>query len=671
MNSKVCASPAQPPRKAPTLAVLIGVTLLGAASWTGAQTGDLFEMSIEELGQISVVSMARRAEELTESAAAVYVITAEEIRRSGARTIPDALRLAPGVEVARNGTSSWTISMRGFNSDLSNKLLVLIDGRSVYSPLYAGVFWDAQDTLLADIDRIEVIAGPGGTIWGTNAVNGVINIITRSAADTHGFYAETGGGRGEEGFAALRYGGAIGESVDARVYVKHFERDNSSLSDGADVRDEWRGSQAGFNLRWEATDNDTVTLRGDVYDSEQDVLTRGDFTIGTLPDEDVPGAVDVEGHNIVGRWRRTLAGGGGTRLQVYFDHTDRRIPGSFDEKRDTYDVDYQHDLTAYGRHRLTWGTGLRVTSDELDNTLFASFLPPERTDRTWTAFVQDRIAFRGEAVLLTVGSKFESNDYTGFEHQPSARVAWTVDTRQSIWGAVSRAVRTPARLNSDLRLFAPITDLPPPFYVNVNGDPAFESEELLAIEGGYRLLVTDALSFDVAVFDNEYDELQTTEFISQTVETDPVPHTLLTARIGNGMQGETYGGTAALTWQSTERWRLRFHYSRLEMDLRLKPGSSDTGALDIAGNSPKHQLAFHGVGELRNGLGIYAGARYVDALPNLGIPRHLTVDVSLGWSPTEKLSTSLTVRSLNDTRHVEYGPLAIDRSVFLSLAWRL
>ena len=657
------------------VSAVLALTILPHMTDSRAQsqgTAGLFEMTIEELGNLPVVSQARRVEPLDRSPAAAYIITGEEIRRSGVTTIAEALRLAPGVEVARNGTSSWTISMRGFNSDLSNKLLVLVDGRSVYSPLFAGVFWDAQDTLLADIDRIEVIAGPGGTIWGANAVNGVINIITRSPGETHGLYSEAGAGQGEEAFAALRYGAGIGEHIDARAYVKHFDRNLAVTPDGRDVLDDWQSAQAGFNLRWDGGRGDRVTLRGDVFDGEQHVLTRGDFTLGTFPGPDEPGTIDVEGYNVVARWRRDYDGGGFSRLQFFADHTDRRIPGSFDEARDTYDLDWQRDLAMVGRHALTFGAGLRMTTDELNNTTFASFLPVERTDRTASAFVQDRVEFRGGDMALILGSKFEHNDFTGFEHQPGIRYFWAIDERQSFWASASRAVRTPARLNTDIELLAPISSDPFLLYVNVFGNPDFESEELLAREAGYRVRFGTSLSLDFAAFDNEYDKLQTQEPAGPPIAVaGPPEYLLIPARMANGMRADTYGGTIAAAWQPLERWRLRLHYSQLEMDLSLKPGFVDTGALSIAGNSPERQIAVHAFADIGRGLRFYAGARYVSALPNQNLDSRVALDTSLSWRATDRLEAALTVRNLNDSRHIEFGDGALERSIYLRLAWTL
>lgn len=630
----------------------------------------LFDMSIEELGAVRVTTMFRRAQSLEQTPASVFVITADEIRRSGVTSIPEALRLAPGVEVTRNGAHSWTISIRGFNSDLSNKLLVLLDGRSVYSPLYAGVFWDVQDTLLADVDRIEVISGPGGTAWGANAVNGVINIITKTGDEALGGYAQVGGGGREGGFAAFRYGATLGEHATARAYVKHHDRDATELPAGGSAFDDTQFTQAGFNVGWDVSDRDRLTIRGDVYDGAEGDILRGDFTIGTLPDFAVPGEIDVSGANLLARWRRRLENDASLRLQVFYDQTGREIPGSFNEDRETIDLDFQHDLAAHGRHTLAWGTGLRVTSDELDNTLFASFLPPNVTDRLLTAFFQDRIALSDGRYILTLGTKLESNDYTGFEHQPNARFTWLIDDDRSFWAAVSRAVRTPARLNTDLRLFAPIPGSSPPLYLNVNGNPEFAAENLLAYEAGYRLRIGADLSVDVAVFDNFYDELQSIEVEGISVVPTPVTHLVLAASLANGIEGETYGGTVVVNWQPLERWRLRFQYARLEMDLRNKPGSTDTGGLSLAGNSPNHQLSIYSSFELPQNLSLYAAARYVDSLPSIGIDSYLGVDFNLAWTPSERFRGSLTVQNLNDRRHLEFeNSTFVERSAYLRLVW--
>ena len=383
---------------------------LSAALWLTSTAfaqdgGRLFDLSLEELGQLQVTSVSRRPEQLNQAAASIYVITAEEIRRSGVTSIPEALRLAPGVEVARNGASEWTVSIRGFSSDLSNKLLVLLDGRSMYSPLFAGVFWDVQDTFIADIERIEVISGPGGTLWGANAVNGVINIITRSARDTQGGLLDVGAGN-EAQLAGFRYGWLINERMAARAYVKTAEHDATELADGRDAFDDWDMSRAGFALNWLPGAADAINMRANVYDGHEHALVRGDFTLGTLPQENLPGTVDLSGYNAAATWRRTLAPDASWSLRFYFDHTDRQIPGSFNEARDTFNFEYQLDLADRGRHDVILGAGFRSTSDDIGNTTFATFMPASRTGQTERAFLQDRIAVLARCRCSRLGDRW-------------------------------------------------------------------------------------------------------------------------------------------------------------------------------------------------------------------------------------------------------------------------
>jgi len=655
----------------------LGATALawaGAPVPAGAQDpGDLLELSIEELGQVQVTSVSRREESLNDAAAAVYVITGEEIRRSGVTSIPDALRLAPGVQVARNSSHSWTISMRGFSSDLSNKLLVMIDGRSVYSPLFAGVFWDAQDVLLEDIDRIEVIAGPAGTIWGANAVNGVINIITRSAWDTDGGLLLAGAGDEQELLAGLRYAGRIGEDIAARAYVKHSERDATRTPAGEEGSDDWDIAQAGFRLDWEVGEEDALTLQGDVYGADESALLRGEFTLGTLPEENVPGTIDIAGHNVLARWGRTLDRGGNFQLQLYYDRTERDIPGTYDESRDTFDVDFQHRIGLYGRHDLIWGAGLRTSSDTIANTTFATFDPASRKDRTYSLFVQDEINLNDRKVFLTLGSKIERNDYSGFEHQPSVRLTWLVTERQTFWAAASRAVRIPARLNEDLELYAPIPlpgfDLP--VYANVEGTDAFSPEELLAREAGYRVRLRDDLSIDLVLYHHEYDKLLTNEVLGplQTIA-GPPDYVVIPIALGNGLRGDTYGGTVAADWEALERWRLRFQYSRIDFDLDLRAGSADTNALNVAGNSPEQQTAAYSFLELPRNVTLFTGIRYVADLPNQNVPSYVSVDANVLWRVNARLAASLGLHNLNDEQHAEFGEgHEIERSAFAKVDW--
>jgi iron complex outermembrane receptor protein len=654
---------------APVWAFVAALAAQGGAAAQNAPS--LFDLSIEELGDLRVTSVSRRPEAQREAAASVYVITADDIRRSGVTTIPDALRLAPGVEVARNGSNEWTISIRGFSSDLSNKLLVLIDGRSVYSPLFAGVFWDVQDTLLVDIDRIEVVSGPGGTLWGSNAVNGVVNIITKSASETLGTFTEVLAGDEEELTADFRHGWSIGDALAARVFVKHFERDAAQLESGAPAVDGWRMDRAGFALEWEASDRDRIDVRADAYTGKEDALIRGDFTVGTLPGPSTPGTIDVAGRSVLVNWRRSLASDASVGVQFYYDYTDRQIPHSFNEARDTASLYLQHDVRDLGRHDLTWGGEVRTTQDDIGNTLFSTFMPPSRTDDTFSLYVQDRIELRRDKLYFTVGTKLEDNNYTGSEYQPNLRLLWLPNERQSVWGAVSRAVRVPARLNADLELFAPVGELQGlPFYVNVLGSDAFVSEEVLAHEAGYRLQLNERLSFDLAVFSNDYDLLQTQDVTGLGPQPGPPPYIVLTAMLANGMEGDTYGGTLAVDWQPFAPWRLRFSYAHLQMDLALKPGGGDPGALNVAGNSPQTQIGVRSYLELPGDWSLYTGARYVDELPAQDVPSYTAVDAGIEWHRSGRpLTVSVNVQNLNDARHREFGTTYIERSAYARATW--
>ncbi|MGH8196592.1 MAG: TonB-dependent receptor plug domain-containing protein [Steroidobacteraceae bacterium] len=652
---------------------------VGALAACGASAqpdaSDLLELSIEELANLRITSASRIAENLRDTPASVFVITADEIRRSGVTSIPEALRLAPGVEVARRSAYEWSISIRGFNSDLSNKLLVLIDGRSVYSPLYAGVFWDAQDTLLEDIERIEVISGPGGTLWGANAVNGVINIITRQAQDTRGGYGELLGGDEEQLIAGFRYGGTIGERVAARGYVKYLERDSTMASTGDDAVDAMRMSRAGFRLDWGGAEPDRFTVTGDVFQGETDGLFLDDFTIGTLPAGTFRDVVDISGANLLGRWERALGQGSDLQLQFYYDHTERDIPNTLDERRDTFDLDFQHHLPLGERQDFLWGLTYRESSDSIRNSLFASFEPPSRTTRRYGAFFQDRIALLPDRLYLTVGSKLGRNDFTGTEHQPSVRLAWRPDRRQTLWTAISRSIRIPSRLDDDLVLTIPAgaPGIPIPFYFVVTGSDDFQSEELIAYEAGYRFQQGENLSFDLALFHNEYDRLQTNEPDPPIIVLDPLlPHVIVPSHLANNMQGESIGGTFVANWQPLARWRLRFQYAYLGLDLVTVAPSQDVDRTVIAGNSPRHQAAIYSFLDLPQDFSFYAGVRFVDELPNQGVDAYAATDINLAWRFRPNVVVALAVQNLTDDTHPEFeagiGNL-IERSAYLKLDW--
>jgi len=433
-----------------------------------ASVGALKKLSMEELMDIEVTSVSRHPEKLLQAASAIQVITGEDIRRSGATSVPEALRLADNLDVAQQNSHDWNISARGFNTDLANKLLVLMDGRTLYTPLFSGVFWDVQDYLLEDLDRIEVISGPGGTLWGANAVNGVINITTKSAKETQGGFVELGGGTELQDFVGVRYGGTLAPNVYYRVYAKYFDRDNEVFGSGRDAADHWKMARSGFRVDAAGSAQNPLTLQGDVYSGDEGLPAGG--------------TNEVSGGNILGRWSHTFLDESDLSLQMYYDRTHISSPkasngfapaGILTDDLDTYDLDFQHHFRLGMQHRFTWGLGFRFTRDKVGNAPSVEFLPARLDQRLDSGFVQDEIALRTD-ITLTLGTKLEHNDYTGYETEPSGRLQWDATPKQMLWGAISRAVRTPSRIDRDL---VEPTFLAAPLPASIlDGGPNFTSE---------------------------------------------------------------------------------------------------------------------------------------------------------------------------------------------------
>jgi iron complex outermembrane receptor protein len=596
------------------------------------------KMDLDELMDVQVTTVSKRASTVGESAAAVTVITQDDITRSGATSIPEALRMAPGLEVAQIDSSTWAISARGFNNNTANKLLVLMDGRSVYTPLFSGVYWDVQDTMMQDIDRIEVIRGPAGSLWGSNAVNGVINVITKDSRDTQGLLLTGGGGTEERDFAAMRYGWSLGPDLTARVYAKHFERDDSDLPTGKGSGDAWFMSQTGFRMDWHPPSGDQLTLQGDAYDG-----TRGNGALGNT---------DLSGGNLLGRWSQNL-GQGDLKLQMYYDGTRRNIPYTYGETRNTFDVDFQYHLPI-GIHDLTAGLGYRWTGDNIINGANIQFTPDHRMENLYSAFIQDEIQLVPDRLRLTLGSKVEHNDFTGFEFQPSARLLWTIDKRQSAWAAVSRAVRTPTQLEEDLRIVVGP--------VSFDNDRNFKSEVVLAYEAGYRVEPVNWLSLDIAAFYNQYQNLS-------SVETAGFPH----LAVGNGINGQTYGVEVGTTVQATDWWTIHAANTYLEEQLQKDPTSSDLTSLSLTGSNPQFQSYVRSSMKLGNDVDLDLSVRYVSELASQNVPGYFTADARLAWRPNSHLELAVVGQNLFDNRHPEFitGGVRheIDRGVFGQLTY--
>lgn len=594
---------------------------------------DVRGMTIEQLMQISVTTVSRQDEALQTSAAAAYVLSREDIRRARVTSVPEALRLVPGVQVARVDANKWAVSIRGFNSRSANKLLVLVDGRSVYDPLFGGVFWEARDVALEEIERVEVIRGPGGTLWGTNAVNGVINIITRHARDTQGAQATVGAGTEERALAGARYGWRMGDAGHARVYADGFARDTGYSAAGA--HDDARLTRAGFRADWDVGGADKLMFKGDAYDG----LFGASLTGGGSQD------VEHQGQSLVARWTRDRPGGSQTMLQFWYDRL------AFDdvnlgEDRDTYDLEYQHAFEAGAVHRIVWGAGYRRTSDDIRNGPILAIVPSSRRDNLSSLFVQDEIGLAERTVRLTLGAKVERNDYSGTEWQPSARIAWVPDADNTFWGSVSRAVRSPSRLESDLSA--------PPLLM---GNPDMESEKLVAYEAGYRGRVAPQAWVDAAVFYNVYRNLLSTE---GTV-------------LGNKLRASTAGVELAGRWQTDPAWRYDVAYTYLNMDLAAEADSTDTtSAARIEGGSPRHQVTLRGAWTPSAAIEVDAALRYVDRLQPQNVPSYLVADIGIGWHPRRNVELSAVAQNLLDNHHPEQsGATAteVQRGYYVKLRW--
>jgi iron complex outermembrane receptor protein len=504
------------------------------------------ELSIEELMRVKIISVSKKPEPWFEAPAAVYVITGDNIRRSGVTSIAEALRMAPGVDVARNDAATWAVGVRGFTDVFNSKLLVLIDGRTVNSPFAGGVEWDVRDTPLEDIDRIEVIRGPGGTLWGNNAVNGVINIITKGARDTQGLLVSAGGGDFERAFGTLRYGGRIDDETFFRVYAKYFKREDFLLPNGDEAHDGWNMLRGGFRADWERAAANLFTVEGDIYSGEERAVTP--VPILTPPFGQVLSNNNVlAGGHLLGRWTHTLADNSETRLQIYYDRTERDHD-NFSETRDTVDIDSQYRFRLGLRQEIICGLGYRLQHDEIGSTFAASFDPDSRTMNLFNVYAQDEIELVKNRLSLTVGTKVEHNDFTGFEIEPSVRMKWTPTANQTVWAAVSRAVSTPARGPHDNRINVQAfpTDSTVAL-VSIFGNPDLQSEAVLAYELGYRLQPHPRLWFDVATFYNVYEHLLSVE------PGEPRPedsHLLIPFTTDDKLDGESYGAEVAARWQA-------------------------------------------------------------------------------------------------------------------------
>ena len=627
---------------------------------------DVTAISLEDLMNLKVTSVSKREQKLADAPAAIFVITQEDIRRSGARNIPEALRLAPGIEVARIDENKWAITSRGFNGRFANKLLVLIDGRSVYTPLFSGVYWNVQDLFLDDVDRIEVIRGPGATLWGANAVNGVINIITKEASATQKGLLTAEGGNELLGLGGVRYGGKVGRKTYYRAYSKYFKFDGSTDAAGRNVFDGWDATRGGFRIDSDSTADDSFTLQGDLYRGNYgETLTAPLLTAPYQTTFRNQG--DFSGGNVLGRWNHSFTKSK-TSLQLYYDRTNTAADSLLLDHQNIYDLDFQHDVRVAESNELIWGVGYRLTQDKIYPSNYVSLNPDHRNLSLFSAFTQDEFAFFKQRLRLTVGSKFEHNDYTGFEMEPNARFLWNVSNKQSVWAAVSRAVRTPARTEENMRLNANVIPPSPqslglPVLATVLGDPSFKSENLVAYEAGYRIQLGSTFSVDFASFHNSYSNLLSAEPKAMFVEPFPQPvHITLPLVAENKRSGSTHGAELFAEWKGLPRWKVSGSYSFLSMDIHGNPDSLDTTSANPGGSSPRHQYYLRSSIDLTKKFEQDVMLRYVHSLDNLAIPSYHSLDARLGWKPTANVEFAISGQNLTNNRHLEFRPDFISTS---------
>ncbi len=645
----------------------------------------LLDLSIEELMKVEVTTASRRAQKLTEVASAVFVITQDDIRRSGATNIPDALRMAPGVQVERVNTDRWAISIRGFNGVYANKLQVLIDGRSVYSPIFSGVLWEQQDTLIEDIERIEVIRGPAAASWGSNAVNGVINIITKKAADTQGTLLTAGGGTFEQGFVGARYGGKINEETPFRVYAKGFTRNNTQSLSGESVNDQWHSARGGFRLDHNRG-IDQFTLQGDIfYNSNGNVLNNNILSLDPTLNTQIRG--HHEGGNIRFRWDRTLSEHSAIMFQTYYDRSTTQLLPVGKTDAESFDVDFQHRFPLFDRHSVTWGTNYRLYHNKFFDTPIVKFSPLAQTNHLISAFVRDDITLIPERLQFTIGSRFERNDFTGWEIQPNARLMWTPNTENSIWMAVSRAIRTPSRAENDLISFKSgelrdIPGLPPlpfPIVAALQGTGNFNSEKLIAYELGYRHQLSPQASIDMAGFINDYSQLRDLSFGAFTLSTGLPRQLIAPISFNNQASALTYGFESSIDWKPVNNWRLQGSYSFLNLHVNsnelLKGSDPTTGGADKV--SPRHQFSFRSNYDFSERLQLNLWLRYTSNIAFYNIPSYVTMDAKLVFKPTRNTELFVVGQNLFSQNHQEIGPdtfptipSIIPRGIYAGAQWR-
>ena len=638
----------------------------------------LLSLSLEDLMEVEITSAFRKPQSLREVPAAVYVVTSEDIRRSGASSIPEILRMVPGVNVAKIDNGNWAVSIRGFNGLFSDKLLVLMDGRTLYSPLFSGTFWDVQDTMLEDIDRIEVIRGPGASSWGSNAVNGVINIITKDARSTTGGLISAGGGSLEKGFGAARYGFELGELGAVRFYAKAYEQGDQKDRNGHDAWDDRDMVRAGFRSDLELSDT-SFTLQGDIY-SGQGTSRIHTFDIDYINLDTIEPDIPVSGGNILTRLTHTTEAGHELSFRFYYDRASRKYDRLGSEDRDTIDFEFRHRFEFLDFNELSWGGSYRHSWDDLKFCRCSKvgfFDPAKRKDDFFSLFFQNEAKFLNDSLRVLLGVRFDNSTYSSLDVEPTARALYEIDPHQSIWLSVSKATRSPSRYNHDARWVLGATRIPGsphPAILAFIGDDSFDSEKLLAIEAGYRLSFSDRFSLDLSLFANFYDHLFTGR------RTDPVFHygyMLIPIEPENDGKGETYGLEVTGNYKPRKWWRMELSYSYMDYHYWIDSNNRDDSGLSAEYMvTPRHMVSLRSNLDISETLELDVWLRYIGSISLYGVPDYTGLDVRLGWHPIKGIELSIVGKDLLDPHHPEYvdnflhiQETEVPRSIYGKVTW--
>lgn len=656
------------------LTILIVAALFICPTYITAEETEILDLDLSSLMQIQITSAGRKKQKLVDVPAAVYVIDQEDIRNSGATYLPELLRLVPGLQVSRISAGKWAITSRGFNGTFSNKLLVQIDGRSVYSPAYSGVYWDMQTVILEDVERIEVIRGPGATLWGANAVNGVINVITKEASDSIGMLASGTIGEHEDGTASVRVGKQLSSDLYGRFYVNHHSEDSFTyLADESDAHDDWGITSGGFRLDSDLGLKNSWTLQGDLYDGKSHQQVYPYWEEGALLPQKVDDTIDLKGYNITGRWEHNNSEKNSITFQVYFDHTDRQEI-YIGQTHDTIDFDFQQRFQFMKRNDIVWGIGYRNIDDSFNNTYMASILPDSRRVDLFSGFIQDEINLIPRTLWLTLGTKIEHNEYTDTEIQPSARFLWKPKENQSVWASVSRAVRTPSRAEDGSKVVMGVVPSPPYPIIYAYGNKDMDAEEVLYWETGYRFLSNSSFSFDATFFYNDYENLL--DFVS----TDPA-----TINFMSGMTGSSYGVEFNTEWKPLEWLKTELNYSYIELKMQSIPNKTTNTDIVAENSSPQHQVSLRTAVDVTKNLRWNVMTRYVDELkiPSAiayqtgeKVDAYTEIDTNIIWAPMKNLEVMLAGQNLTDSKHLEFvneyftPAVEIERSFYLKITWK-